>query len=290
LHKVSNTAFQGNMLVREGLRELQRRLPIGWRVTKIKLDQRKGTIDALAEVTAPNRKRGMIAIEARKRLEPKGVLSLAEATSDARARSPLIVLAPYLSEATRTHLRARDIGYLDLTGNVRIVLSEPGLFIETQGATQDPDRKERPSRSLRGAKAGRIVRTLVDRTHAPGVRELAAATKMNAGYVSRVIAFLDSQALVTREGGSIQNVDWPALIRRWAQEAPIESRGRLRAYLEPRGLSALVSRLAKFDERYVITGALAANAFAPTAPARLAIVWVRDADRAASRLALRPAL
>ena len=32
------------------------------------------------------------------------------------------------------------------------------LYIEAQGASQDPDRDERPARSLRGAKAGRIVR------------------------------------------------------------------------------------------------------------------------------------
>ncbi len=98
-------------------------------------------------------------------------------------------------------------GYLDLTGNVRIVMPEPGIYIETQGASEDPDRKERPARSLRGAKAGRIVRAIIDRSEVLGVRELAAITKVDAGYVSRVLKFLDTEALITRTGrGRMQSV------------------------------------------------------------------------------------
>jgi hypothetical protein len=130
---------------------------------------------------------------------------------------------------------------------------------------------------------------LVDRRQPPKVRELATATKLDAGYVSRVLAFLDTEALVTRVGyGRMKGVDWPALLRRWAQEAPLESRGETRALLEPRGLNSLVSRLAKSDERYAITGTLAAATFAPVAPPRLATIWIRDAAGAATRLGLRP--
>ena len=93
-----------------------------------------------------------------------------------------------------------------------------------------------------------------------------------------MLALLDSETLITRTGrGRIASVDWAALLRRWAGKAPIESRGRLRTYLEPRGLSMLLGRLAKSDEKYAIAGELAAAAYAPTAPARLATIWVRDA-------------
>jgi hypothetical protein len=288
LHNMRNKTIHDNTLVREALRELQRRLPPGWSVS----DPTAATspIDTVARVTAPDRRTGPIAIEARSRLDPKDVLPLVDAARDTRARGPLIVVARYLSAATRAHLREREVSYLDLTGNVRILLRTPGLFIETQGATEDPNREERPARTLRGAKAGRIVRVLIDRTLPPGVRELAASTKIDAGYVSRVLALLDTEALVTRVGrGRIASVDWPALLRRWAKEAPLEFRGQLGTYLEPRSLSALVARLAKSDEQYAITGGLAASTFAPTAPPRLATIWVRDATEAATKLALRPA-
>jgi hypothetical protein len=164
------------------------------------------------------------------------------------------------------------------------------LFIETQGAAEDPNREERPARSLRGPKAGRVVRALIERKQPPGVRELAALTNIDAGYVSRVLSFLDSEALITRAArGRIESVDWPALLRRWAQEAPLNARGRLEMFLEPRGLSALQSRLAKTTTPYAITGSLAAATLAPLAPPRLATLWVPDANTAATRLALRPA-
>jgi hypothetical protein len=289
LHTACNLRISDNVLVREGLQELRQRLPPGWTVGTPKFEAGAG-VDATVKLAAPDRRACVLGLEARIRLDPKGVRPLLDAAAQARLRGPLVVVARYLSEATRERLRDGDLGFLDLTGNVRIVVPEPGLYIETQGASEDPDREKRPARSLRGAKAGWIVRALVDRKEPPGVRELAAVTKIDAGYVSRVLALLDSEALVTRVGrGRMQSVDWPALLRRWAQEAPIESRGAVRTFLEPRGLSPLIARLATSDERYVVTGGLAAAAFAPSAPVRAAAVWVRDAAAAAVRLSLRPA-
>jgi hypothetical protein len=242
----------------------------------------------MAQIAAPDQRIGSIALEAKSRLDPKGARAVVEASRD--TREILVVVARYLSAAARERLQEGEVGYIDLTGNVRIAVPDPGLFIETQGASQDPDRDERPLRSLRGPKAGRIVRALIDRKRPPGVRELAAITKIDPGYTSRVLALLDSEALVTRVGrGLIQTVDWPALLKRWALQAPLESRGQVATYLEARGLPALVARLRDSSERYVVSGGLAAAAFAPLAPARLAIVWLRDAAEAATKLGFRPA-
>lgn len=276
-----------NKLLREGLQELRRRLPPGWSANEqARAASRANTV----EITAPDRRSGSLALEARARLDPKGVRPLVDALADARDRATPVVVSPYLSESTRARLRAGEVGYLDLTGNARIVLPRPGLYIETQGASEAPNREERPARSLRGAKAGRVARALIERKTPPGVRELAALTKIDAGYVSRVLSFLDSEALITRVGrGRLESVDWPSLLRRWAQEAPLDSRGQPRTFLEPRGLSALLKRLARLDEPYAVTGSLAAVSIAPIAPPRLATIWVRDAAGAASKLGIRPA-
>jgi len=281
LRETRNMADANNNLVREGLRGLQRRLPPGWSVAAMD----GGTA---ARVTAPDRRTGELALEPRSRLAPKDVTALV-GKFEKRAAT-LLVMAPYLTESTRARLRESNVSYLDLTGNTRIVLPKPGLFIETQGAAEDPNREERPARSLRGPKAGRVVRALIELKSPPGVRELAALTKIDAGYVSRVLSFLDSEALIKRTGrGRIESVDWPALLRRWAQEAPLDARGRLQTFLEPRGLSALKARLAKVDTPYAITGSLAAATLAPLAPPRLATLWVSDMTAAATSLALRPA-
>lgn len=289
-----NNLVREGLLLREGLRQLQRRLPPDWQVSDVLIEPQAQlfTNDASVKVTAPDRRSTELAFEVKSHLEPRGAVALVERARAHKtlSRGAFVVISEYLSPSTREKLREGDLNYLDLTGNVRIVVPKPGLFIETQGANEDPEREERPVRSLRGPKAGRLVRTLVDTRQPLGVRELAAVAKIDAGYVSRILTFLDSEALVTRVGrGRLQSVDWPALLHRWAQDAPLESRGQVRTWLEPRGLSALLARLGKSKEKYAVTGSLAAAQLAPTAPARLATVWVRDASEAAARLGLRPA-
>jgi transcriptional regulator with XRE-family HTH domain len=279
LHSMRNMAKTGNKIVQEGLQVFRRHLPPGWSVA--------AHAGAAVEVSAPDGRMGVLALTPRARLAPKDVLPLADEL--AAGRGIPVVIAPFLTESTRARLREHGLWYLDLTGNVRIVLTDPGLFIEAQGASIDPNREARPARSLRGPKAGRVIRALIEHTSPPGVRELAGLTGIDAGYVSRVLSFLDSEALVTRvERGRISQVDWPALLRRWAQAAPLDRRGRLHTFLEPRGLSALQARLANSDLSYAITGSLAAATLAPLAPARLATIWVPDATVAAERLGLRP--
>lgn len=288
LHVLGNIEERYNILVREGLRSLQRRLPPGWQVREP--DTRSvSVIDAMVALVAPDRKLVRIAVVAKRQLDPKHVPVVAEAFRRAGVSPPFLVISRYLSPSVRERLRERTINFLDLTGNTYLAVGEPGLFIETHGANEDPEREERSARSLRGPKAGRIVRMLVDSKSPPGVRELAASAGVDAGYASRVLAFLDGEALVTRVGhGRLQSVDWPRLLGRWARDAPLEARGAVATYLEPRGLLAFLARLGKSTETYAVTGSLAAARFAPSAPARLGAVWVRDAKEAAARLGLRP--
>lgn len=285
LHASRNMTNPDNIL-RDGLRALERKLPPGWTAS---MTAGPRGVAAIVAIRSPDRQEGAIAIQAHARLTPKQTQQLAAAGAPT-AGLPLAVFARYLSESTRARLREHGVGYLDLTGHVRIVLSKPGLMIETEGAPVDPDREQRPARSLRGSKAGRIVRILVDRKSPPGVREIAEAASVDAGYVSRVLALLDTEALVTRVGhGKLERVEWPALLRRWAADAPLDSRGTVMTLLEPRGLGTLVKKLAGSGERYVVTGELVAAAVAPVAPPRLATIWLRDASEAAKRLNLRPA-
>lgn len=275
-----------NILIREGLEELRRRLPRGWKVEEAILGGRRGR-DLQAKITAPDRRTATLAVAAKAQLDPRTALGLLAHLRETLVGAALIV-SRYLSPSVRSRLREADVSFVDLTGNVRVVVENPGLFIEAEGAEKNPDRKQRPARSLRGAKAGRIIRALIDLRQAPGVRELAARAGVDAGYASRVLALLDAEALVTRTGrGRIERVDWVRLLRRWAQEAPFESRGRVSSFLEPRGLSALLENLAKSSLRYAVTGSVAAAKIAPVAPAHLAAIYVTDVRAAAERLGLR---
>jgi hypothetical protein len=60
-----------------------------------------------------------------------------------------------------------------------------------------------------------------------GLRELAKRAGVDPGYASRVVDFLDREALVTRTTrGPITTVDWQGLLRRWSQEySPFRRQG-----------------------------------------------------------------
>ncbi len=265
---------------------LQERLPAGWRAEERKLPG--GDRSGLLEVVAPDGRRAELVLLRRDRLDPRSVLAMQVRERQHGEARPDLVVAPYLSPEVRRRLREAGIGYMDETGNLRVSLVEPGLFIEAPGADRNPNPRRRPARSLAGPKAGRIVRALCERRRPWGVRELATATDTNPGYVSRLLAFLDREALVERDDkGRVTRVDWRRLVRRWSEAAPIEARGRSYPFIAPRGVSSMMCRLAGAELQHAVTGSFAAARLAPVAPPRLVTIYVDGADAARRILDLR---
>jgi len=265
---------------------LQERLPAGWRAEE--RDPSNGQASELLVVVAPDGRRAELVLLRRDRLDPRSVLAMQVREQQRGEALPDLVVAPYLSPEVRRRLREAGIGFVDETGNLRVSLAEPGLFIEASGADKDPSPRRRPARSLAGAKAGRIVRALCERREPRGVRELATATGTNPGYVSRLLAFLDREALVERDDkGRVTCADWQRLVRRWAEAAPIEARGRSRLCIAPRGISTMMRRLGEAELPHAVTGSFAAARVAPVAPPRLATIYVDRADTAQRVLDLR---
>src|ERR1051325_10322324 len=83
LHETRNMAFTDNNVIRTGLRELQRRLPPGWSLGEAVFG--KGPVDARARLRAPDRRTGSLAIEAKERLDPKGVPAVVEQARDRKS-------------------------------------------------------------------------------------------------------------------------------------------------------------------------------------------------------------
>lgn len=262
------------------------RLPVEWRSRL----RSKG----LLEIRGSGGKTGLLAFESRAALAPRDVPAIREKLfSLLRTLGPEtapLVVAPFLSLSVRRCLTEAGLSYADNTGNMRILLGEPALFIETQGAKQNPDRKERQARSLKGPKAGRIIRSLCDGVPPFAVRKLADATGVNAGYVSRVMSFLESENLIERGNrGPVTVVRWRRLIERWADDYSFQGSNRVIPYLEPREAGDLPRRLAALGGNVAITGSAAAAALAPVAPTRLVAAFVESPESVAEKLGLRPA-
>ena len=155
----------------------------------------RARLDLLADVTSPSGENAVLAVEVKRRMEPRNVgwaaqQVLAMATHRAPTAVP-VVASSYLSPRSREMLESLGVGYMDITGNVRIEVSKPGLFISTSGADRDPWPQDDELQSLRGRRAARAVRAIIDSAPPFGVRDLAAATGTSAATLSRVLELLE---------------------------------------------------------------------------------------------------
>lgn len=268
------------------------KLPPGWRILETRSAASRALdrgVDAILKIRGPKGVTGMVLVQAKAHLEPKEVDSL-RATLGISKNPQVLIVAPFLSARTQERLKASGFGYADLTGNIRLSLSKPGLFIETSGAIQNPAPTPRERRSLKGAKAGRLVRALCDFRPPVGLRELAKRAGVDAGYASRIIEFLDREALISRqERAPITNTDWPALIRRWSQEYSPFQPQRVTWYLAPRGMTPILERLKTLSTRCAVSGSWAAAQFAPVSPTRLLLCYTDDVSAVAREIDIRPA-
>ena len=268
-----------NRLLDEATQLVELLLPPGWRV------ERRGAPGSgeagLRFVSSEGRSR-VVPVVLRQRLDPRGAAQVPSGL-------PRIVVARYLSKTVRERLEQRGIGFVDCTGNMRLVLDDPGLFVLAAGAETNPWPDKRRF-SLRGVKAGHVVQALAARRPPSGVRELAELTDVDPGYVSRLLRMLDREAIVERTSrGQVERVDWRRLVTRWAADAPLEQRAEATTWLAPRGWKRVIDQLGVAEFRYALTGSMAASRVAPVAPTRLLSLYVDDPEQVAQQLGLRPA-
>jgi hypothetical protein len=284
---MGNVPISGNSsLVRDVVQHLSNKLPPGWRLTSTTRKLRGRPVDALLRIRGPASNSASILVEARDRVEPRDLDHVAAGVRDL----PVLLVAPFLSSGTRERLRTLGLNYADLTGNIWLSISTPGVYVEARGADKNPEPTVRERRSLKGAKAGRLIRALCDFNPPLGLRELAKRAVLDAGYASRIVDYLDREALVVRKPrGPITSTDWAGLLRRWSQQYSPFQRGRARWYLAARGVAQITAKLQTLSARYVVTGSLAAAQFAPVAPPRLVLCYTDDIPSLAQALDLRPA-
>lgn len=275
-------------LFRQASRLLGDRLPAGWKQKLISGKGPRSSAPAL-EITDPDGARArLVVLECKPSLFPRDVPALKNRVGE--NADTTVLVGRFLTSSTRMRLRDENLNYLDLTGNIRLVTVRPGLYIEISGADEDPEPTPGPKRSLRGPKAGRVVRALCDFPPPFTISDLGLKAGVDVSYASRLVEWLAREALVTRAPrGSVLQIDRSQLIRRWAEDYSVFKSNEVRSFLDPRGLDNFVRNLNQSQFRYAVTGSLAANRIAPIAPARLALVYVDDPDAAAAALKLRPA-
>ena len=280
-------------LLRVIARVVAERLPSGWQIER-RTPAGRGDhrADAVLEIVAPGGERGVLVVEAKLALEPRAVRSALEQVVAIAARGPEagvpMIASRFISPRSREMLNAVGVSYADATGNVRLVMERPGLFVETRGAESNPWREERALRSLKGRTASRIVRALCDFKAPFGVRELAGRASASAGTTVRTLDFLARETLIARdEAKRVVDVHFAALIARWSEDFRFTKQNAIQLRFEPRRLNSLLDKLREAKTGYAITGSFAASVLAPYAEARLLAIYVEDAEAMAEQLDVR---
>jgi hypothetical protein len=278
----------------EAAREtLGRRLPPEWSVEKAAMAGDSAERDLV--IKSPHMAaQAPLLVEARMNFAPRDVQALLGGLVPRLRRqageTPILLVAPYLSPRTRDLLTAQDINYLDLTGNIRVAIRYPPLFIDVQGAQGDP-RKTSGGRGIRGAKAGAVVRVLADFLPPYSGAQIAQAARVNEGYVSRILESLEDDGLIERPPrGPVIDVDWAGLLRRRAQALNLfRSTGTFR-FVAREGPRRVLEGLRRIENQQslVVTGSFAAERIAPiVAPATL-VLYSKNPRLLSERLDLMP--
>jgi hypothetical protein len=291
-------------ILRTAIAELTNRLPPRWNAD-VRYEGVRGQVpgDAVVILTAPDGQTATLYAETRRSLVTKDLSAISEQLGrfvdaaleeqPAGAVAPLVV-SRYLAAPLQAWLTERNMSYVDATGNMRILLSQPALFLRDVGAQKDPWRGPgRPKGNLTGRSAARVVRALADFPPpytVPGLMKLASTP---SGNTYRAVEFIEEQDLLTRgDDGAITDIRWRALLERWSKDYGFMKLRGVTTHLAPRGLPDLMKRLADLPEgdaakRYAVTGSLATPKWEAYAQAKNAMIYAERPEELASYAGLR---
>ena len=126
-----------------------------------------------------------------------------------------VLVARYFSPQRRTMCRDEGICFIDLSGNAHITFKS--FYVEKIGfPNKFPE--ERKGRNPFSDKASLILRAILKGgEHLWGIRELAQATNLNPGYVSRMARELESRNYITRVNSKLKLRDPEGILDDWVR-------------------------------------------------------------------------
>lgn len=293
--------------LRRATAEITGRLPAGWSaklITPTEGSNLPAELDGVLRIVSPSGECASFVMEAKLTVAGRDVDHIRAHLHHVMNNSPDaghevrgLVAAPYLSKPVRQRLEEAGLAYADVTGNVRIELPRPGLFLRDRGADADPWRGPgRPLGALKGEPAARVVRALSDFSKIWTMRNLTEESGASTGATYRVVDFLEREGHVKRDRQRrVHVLDWVKMLRAWSADYSLTGSNRTTRWLVPRGTEHLLELMtdpsvAQLDPvfRYAVTGTIAAAEWAPYAPAAMVMAYVSDTEAAARAWGLRP--
>jgi hypothetical protein len=190
-----------------------------------------------------------------------------------------LVAVPFMGEVGRGICHEAGVGWLDLSGNAHIVAG--GLRIMVEGRPNRFRTVGRPP-SLFAPKSSRVVRWLfIHYDKSLTQREIARATAMNEGFVSRIVSRLEQEGYLVRDERSALRPKDPALLLdAWREAYQFSKHTIYQGHVAARSGDALLKftcdALAMQNVEYAATGLAAAWAYTRFAAFRIATVHLAD--------------
>jgi hypothetical protein len=202
----------------------------------------------------------------------------AAARRQGRKAVPVLVV-PFMGDAGRRVCEDAGIPWFDLSGNAHIVA--PGIRIIVDGR---PNRFRGPGRpaSIFAPKSARVVRWLLENEgRALTQREIARATDMTDGFVSRIASRLEDESYVVREAsGALRVKDAALLLDAWRDEYRFDKHVLLQGHVAARSGDALArivgDTLAAGSVEHAATGLAAAWQMTHFAAFRIATFFLAE--------------
>lgn len=291
---MTKTAASEAEILQEGINLLQGSLPRTWQVQRQSDGQADGNLGDAVLTLGSQQNVVRVVVEVKRRFDPKDVEPVvreARLLNRVAADVRLVVMAPWLSDRSRQLLSQAGINYVDLTGDVRFVSDYPAVFISQRGSAKGPPWTQ-SAPSLRGIKAGRVVRLLADVRPPYGVLDLAKYAGVTAGYVSRLLSSLEQEDIVRRTGrGVVEDVNWRELLRRRAESYSLFTTNKVERFVSPKGAQFALEAAKDLDlPATVLTGSFAAEQIiALAAPALLVLFSVQKSEALINTAGLIPA-
>lgn len=249
-----------------------------------------GFIDVSIEIEAPDRRSACLLVGVTQTLDRRDVANILDQARDVSGgtKCNFVVAARYLSPSVRDALIDAELSFVDATGNLRIMLDSPAVFISKQGEDRDPWRRGRPRGTLKGEPAARVVRALLDYRRTWSAREIMSVAGSSSGATYRVLDYLEREDLAVKERTRYRIGDWERLLRAWSADSPFQATSRMMTCIEPRGVDYFLEKIG--TEPVIptaITGSIAAKQWATYAPAKAVYVYVSSIREASERWGLR---
>lgn len=201
----------------------------------------------------------------------------------AGSESALLLVVPHMTNAGAEAAAQRDLNWVDLSGNAR--LRGHDLYVWVEGRPNRFPRRGRPSSPF-APKSARVTRLmLIDPWRWWRQKDLAEASGLDDGHLSRVVRRLGDDELLDHRGSEFRPRDPDLLLDAWADDYRFDRHDIVVGHLTGSGAelaSELNARLTDARIEHAFTGLPAAWALDKHARFRVCSVYVEGDPRYAA--------